>query len=250
MYFYHNLNDQITGVPVLNNSESVDIAKDKLYSLQILAQNGIGVPKTILLRFPLIGVDAIIKRLGLPLIIKCLSGMQGKGVFMAKTKDELQTYCDLLESVNPNHPMIFQECLLHSLGRDIRVLVINGKVVGAMMRKNDDDFRANIHRGADGTSFSLPESAEFMALQSAKLLNLDIAGVDLLFDDKKGRKFRICEVNSSPGMEGFEKATGLDVPRAVVSLVRYKCGIAPPNEDDEDEHDHRKQDENDQKCDK
>lgn len=90
----------------MNGSESVEIAKDKLYSLQILAQNGIAVPKTILLRFPLSnGVEPIIKRLGLPIIIKCLSGMQGKGVFMAKTKDELQTYADLLESVNPNHPM-------------------------------------------------------------------------------------------------------------------------------------------------
>lgn len=130
----------------------------------------------------------------------------------------------------------------HSLGRDIRVLVINGKVLGAMMRSNDEDFRANIHRGAEGTVMELPESAEFMALQSAKLLGLDIAGVDLLFDDKKGKKFRICEVNSSPGMEGFEKATGLDVPKAVVSMVRYKCGIAPQNEeneDDEDEQEHK-----------
>ena len=210
----------------------MEAAKDKLYSLQILAQNNIPVPKTILLRFPC-NVEYVIKRLGLPIIIKCLSGMQGKGVFMAKSKDELQTYCDLLESVNPNIPMIFQECLTHSLGKDIRVLVINGKVVGAMMRSNDQDFRANIHRGGAGNVFELNDNAEFMALQAAKLLGLDIAGVDLLFDDKKGKKFRICEVNSSPGMEGFEKATGLDVPQSVVSLVRYKCGIAPQPKDDD-----------------
>jgi len=224
------------GVPVLNKSEAVEAAKDKLYSLQILAQNKIPVPKTILLRFPL-NVEYVIKRLGLPIIIKCLSGMQGKGVFMAKTKDELQTYCDLLESVNPNIPMIFQECLQHSLGRDIRVLVINGKVVGAMKRANDTDFRANIHRGAAGSLFKLNQHAEFMALQAAKLLDLDIAGVDLLFDDAKGKKFRICEVNSSPGMEGFEKATNLDVPAHLVSLVRYKCGIAPPTEPDDSDDD-------------
>jgi len=230
------------GVPVLNKSEAVEAAKDKLYSLQILAQNKIPVPKTILLRFPL-NVEYVIKRLGLPIIIKCLSGMQGKGVFMAKTKDELQTYCDLLESVNPNIPMIFQECLQHSLGRDIRVLVINGKVIGAMKRSNDEDFRANIHRGGEGSAFKLNQHAEYMALQAAKLLGLDIAGVDLLFDDPKGKKFRICEVNSSPGMEGFEKATGLDVPASLVSLIQYKCGIAPPIEADEEDDavDHGKQ---------
>ena len=87
-----------------------------------------------------------------------------------------------------------------------------------------------------GLKFELNENAEFMALQAAKLLGLDIAGVDLLFDDTKGKKFRICEVNSSPGMEGFEKATGLDVPKFVVSLVRYKCGIAPPHDDEEEDN--------------
>mmetsp|Transcript_63222 Transcript_63222/g.100519 ORF Transcript_63222/g.100519 Transcript_63222/m.100519 type:complete len:348 (+) Transcript_63222:68-1111(+) len=224
------------GVPVLNKSEAVDSAKDKLYSLQILAQNKIPVPKTMLLRFPL-NVEYVTKRLGVPIIIKCLSGQKVTNVFLAKTKDELQTYCDLLESVNPNIPMIFQEFLQHSFGRDVRVVVINGKVVGAMMRSNEHDFRANIHRGGVGSPFKLNNHAEYMALQTAKLLGLDFAVIDLLFDDAKGKKFRVSHCNSSPVLETFEKVTGLDVAGSLITMIRYKCGIAPPIElEEEDEN--------------
>jgi len=213
-------------VPVINASQGIEDVKDKLYSLQILAQNNIAVPKTILLKFP-VNVKYVVKRLGVPIIIKLLSGMQGQGVFMAKTEAELQTYCDMLEAVSPNARMIFQECITTSLGRDLRVLVIGGKVVGGMLRCNDKDFRANIHRGAQGTLYKLPRTAEYLALSATRVLNLDIAGVDLLFDDEEGTKFRICEVNSSPGFEGFEKATGADVPEHLILYVCLKCNISP-----------------------
>jgi len=213
-------------VPVINASQGIEDVKDKLYSLQILAQNNIAVPKTILLRFP-VNVKYVIKRLGLPIIIKLLSGMQGLGVFMAKTDAELQTYCDMLEAVSPDARMIFQECITTSLGKDLRVLVVGGKVIGAMKRANEKDFRANIHRGAEGSLYKLPRAAEYLALSVTKVLNLDIAGVDLLFDDEEGTKFRVCEVNSSPGFEGFEKATGANVPEYLISYICLKCNISP-----------------------
>jgi len=146
---------------------------------------------------------------------------------MAKTEAELQTYCDMLEAVSPDARMIFQECITTSLGRDLRVLVVGGKVIGAMKRCNDKDFRANIHRGAEGTTFKLPRSAEYLALSAVRVLNVEIAGVDLLFDDEEGTKFRVCEVNSSPGFEGFEKATSANVPEHLISYVCLKCNISP-----------------------
>jgi gamma-F420-2:alpha-L-glutamate ligase len=214
-------------VPIMNGPEAVETVKNKLYTLQILAQNGIPVPKTILLKFP-VNLTYVIKRLGIPVIIKLLSGMQGKGVFIARTEDELQTHIDMLESVKPEAQMIFQECMTHSLGTDVRVLVVGGKVIGAMKRTNHGkDFRANIHRGGVGSLYHLPANAEYIALSAVRLLGLDIAGVDLLFDNESHTRFRVCEVNSSPGFEGFEKAVKTDVAKAIVSFVRIKCGFPP-----------------------
>jgi len=230
-------------VPVINSPTAIDTVKDKLFTLQILAQNDIPVPKTILLKHP-VNSKYVINKLGLPIIIKLLSGMQGNGVFMAETEKQLKTYCDLLVGVNPYAKMIFQECVKSSLGRDVRVLVVGGKIVGAMMRSNDSDFRANIHRGATGTNFKLPSRGEYLALATTRILGLDVAGVDLLFDDANGKHFKICEVNSSPGFEGFEKATGLNVSKYLKAYIQLKCNIPPPREDDDDTDDETKNEQN------
>lgn len=216
------------GVPVINSSEAVVTVKDKLFTSQILGQKHIPIPKTFLLKHP-VNTKYVVKVLGLPVIIKLLSGMQGKGVFIAHTREELKTYCDMLEAVSPSSQMIFQECITNSLGKDLRVLVVGGKVIGAMKRMNDQDFRANIHRGGTGSSYKLHPNAEYLALTTARILGLDIAGVDLLFDNLEETEFKVCEVNSSPGFEGFEKAVSIDVPSQILSYIRVACAIPPEN---------------------
>jgi len=179
-------------VPVMNSPEAVMRVKNKLYSLQILAQNDIPVPKTILLKFP-VNTPYVVKRLGLPVVIKLLQRTHGKGVFLAKTEEELQTHIDMLESVKPDAQMIFQEFMNNSMGTDVHVLVIGGRVVGAVKRTSKGDFRSNVESQVE--AYKLPATGEYIALSVVRLLDLDIARVDLLFDNEAQTRFRVCNVN-------------------------------------------------------
>ena len=124
----------------------------------------------------------------------------------------------------------FQEFIKESFGRDLRVLVINGKVVGCMMRQSvDDDFRANITRGAGAKPVEMDEQMEFLSLESTKLLGLDIGGVDLLYDNSG---YKICEVNSSPGFSGMEKYTDIKVAEQIVTYVKHKIGYSDNRNED------------------
>ena len=126
--------------------------------------------------------------------------------------------------VNDKANLIIQEFISHAAGTDIRVFLIGGKIVGAMKRKSSDgDFRANITRGGSPQPIDLDSDAEFLAIQSSNIMNLDIAGVDLLID-KEG--FRICEINSAPGFQGLEKATGLNIAAEIVHFVEQKINLA------------------------
>ena len=190
------------GVILINGSYAIDNVKDKLYSQQILGQSNLPVPKTMLVKHP-IDVDFIQQSIGYPCIIKTLSGSFGAGVFMADNKTQLKQLLKMAEITNENYDIIIQEYVKDSYGKDLRVLVINGKVVGCMMRQSvDDDFRANITRGGEGIPYQITEDIEWIAGESSRLLDLDIAGVDLLFDNGG---YKICEVNSSPGFEGMDK---------------------------------------------
>ena len=121
-----------------------------------------------------------------------------------------------------NKEQLIQEYVKDSYGKDLRVLVINGKVVGCMMRQSiDDDFRANITRGGEGIPFQISEDIEWIAGESSRLLDLDIAGVDLLFDNGG---YKICEVNSSPGFEGMDKYCNTNIAEQIVTYVKYKIG--------------------------
>ena len=209
------------GVILINGSYAIDNVKDKLYTQQILGQSNLPVPKTMLVKHP-IDVDFIQQSIGYPCIIKTLSGSFGAGVFMADNKTQLKQLLKMAEITNENYDIIIQEYVKDSYGKDLRVLVINGKVVGCMMRQSvDDDFRANITRGGEGIPYQITEDIEWIAGESSRLLDLDIAGVDLLFDNGG---YKICEVNSSPGFEGMDKYCKTNIAEQIVTYVKYKLG--------------------------
>ena len=211
------------GVELINGSASIDTVKDKLYTQQILGESNLPVPKTLLVRHP-INVDFVERNIGFPIIVKTLSGSFGTGVFLAENKRQFQDLIKLAEITSKSYNIIVQEFIKDSWGRDIRVFVLNNKVVGCMMRQaTDDDFRANITRGGEGIPYQITEEIEWLGGESARLLHLDIAGVDLLFDNGS---YRICEVNSSPGFEGIDKYTNTNIAEQIVNYVKHKIGYS------------------------
>ena len=209
------------GVAVINSSDSIDNVKDKLYSHQILAQSNLDIPNTMLLKHP-IDIDFVEKHIGFPAIIKTISGSYGRGVFLAETKKQLRQLLTMAELTKPSYNIIIQEFIKDTWGKDLRVLVVNNKVVGCMMRQaTDEDFRANISRGGEGFPYEVNEQIEWLSIESSKALNLDIAGVDLLFDDSG---YKICEVNSNPGFEGMENFTKKNIAEEIVQFIKMKIG--------------------------
>ena len=211
------------GVILINGSNSIDTVKDKLYTQQILGESNLPVPKTLLVKHP-INVEFVENNIGYPSIIKTLSGSFGAGVFLCENRKQLQQLLKMAEITKPSYNIIIQEFIKESHGKDLRVLVVNGKVVGCMMRQSvDDDFRANITRGGEGIPYQIDDEIEWLGGESSRLLNLDIAGVDLLFD-KEG--YRICEVNSSPGFEGMDKYCKTNIAEKIVTYVTHKIGYS------------------------
>ena len=209
------------GVILINGSESIDAVKDKLYSQQILGQSNLPVPKTLLVKHP-IDVEFVERSLNYPIIVKTLSGSFGAGVFLVEDRKQLRQLMRMAEITKPSYNIIIQEFIEDSYGKDLRVFVLNGKVVGCMMRQStDDDFRANITRGGEGIPYQITEEIEFLSGECARLLNLDIAGVDLLFNNGG---YSICEVNSSPGFEGMDKFCKTNIAEQIVTYVKYKLG--------------------------
>jgi gamma-F420-2:alpha-L-glutamate ligase len=209
------------GVILINGSDSIDNVKDKLYTQQVLGQSSLPVPKTLLVKHP-IDIDFVESNIGYPAIIKTLSGSFGAGVFLVETRKQLTQLLKMAEITKPSYNIIIQEFIKESYGKDLRVLVINGKVVGCMMRQStDDDFRANITRGGEAIPYQIDDDIEWISGECARLLNLDIAGVDLLFNDGK---YVICEVNSSPGFEGMDKFTKTNIAENIVTYVKHKIG--------------------------
>jgi gamma-F420-2:alpha-L-glutamate ligase len=210
------------GVVVVNGSEAIDNVKDKLYTHQILAQSNLDIPKTMLLKHP-IDVNFVEKHLGFPVIVKTISGSYGRGVFIADGKKQLKQLITMAELTKKSYDIIIQEFIKDTWGKDLRVLVVNNKVVGCMMRRaTDDDFRANITRGGEGFPYEVNEQIEWLSSESSKALNLDIAGVDLLFDNGG---YKICEVNSNPGFEGMEVFTKKNIASEIVSFIKLKLGL-------------------------
>ena len=209
------------GVPVINSSEAIDNVKDKLYTHQILAQSNLDIPNTMLLKHP-IDISFVEKNIGFPVIVKKISGSYGRGVFLCENKKQLNQLVTMAELTKKSYDIIIQEFVKDTWGKDLRVFVVNNKVVGCMMRQaTDDDFRANLSRGGEGFPYEVNEQIEWLSSESSKALGLDIAGVDLLFQNGG---YKICEVNSNPGFEGMENFTKKNIAGEIVSFIKLKLG--------------------------
>ncbi len=210
------------GVPCINSSQSVETVKDKLYTQQILAEKNLPVPKTMLMKFP-VDAELIEQQIGFPVVIKAISGSQGKGVFLAEKKSHLVDLIQLIELTNPKFNLILQEFVQTSFGRDLRVFVIGGRVVGCMERMAaDTGFKANYSAGGTVRAHEVTPEIEWLATEAARILGLDIAGVDLLFD---GDHFKICEVNSSPGFQGLSSCCDVNIPAEIYHYIRIRYGM-------------------------
>jgi ribosomal protein S6--L-glutamate ligase len=197
-------------------SQAIVRSRDKLRSLQILSKNGLGMPKTAFTNFSKGGEKQLIEQVsGAPVIIKLLEGTQGLGVVLAETTKAAQSVVEAFHGLKAR--IIVQEYIKEAKGSDIRAFVVNGKVVGAMKRQGaEGEFRSNLHRGGVATVIKLSRAEKQAALNAAKALGLDVAGVDML---QSARGPLILEVNSSPGLEGIEGATGVNVAAEIVKFV-------------------------------
>lgn len=209
------------GVYSFNSSQSIENVKDKLYTLQILAQANLPIPKTILLKFP-VEPKIVKKHLKFPVVVKTLSGTQGMGVYLSTSQDSFEDLMHLIHAMNRSSNIILQEFIEKSEGRDLRVFVVGGRVVGAMERTaRQGSFKANCSIGGTAVMHEVTPEIEKLALAICRILNLEIAGIDLLFDHDG---FKICEVNSAPGFEAMEKYCRLDIAG---EIVRYMHEIFP-----------------------
>lgn len=205
-------------VPVINTASSIEMARDKLRTNQILANNGIHVPRTMMIRFP-VNYDLVEKEIGFPCVVKVVTGSQGNGVYLCDTRKDFKKLMGIAIGLGNKKVLIVQEYLGERVGEDLRVLVIGGKVIGAMRRISKDDFRANISQGGRGEPFPVTEEIDFLSRESSRLLGLDIAGVDLLFNNGS---FSVCEVNSNPGFKGFETYCNVNVADAITEYIKFK----------------------------
>lgn len=214
------------GVHTFNDSQSIDIVKDKLFTHQILAEHNLPVPKTMLVKYP-VDVDFVEKQLGFPVVVKTISGTQGSGVFLAETKSKFEDVMELINAYKQNANIILQEFIHTSKGQDLRVLTIGGRAVAAMRRMSkDDNFKANYSRGGQVEPFQLNPEIEWLATETSRVLNLDFAGIDLLFD---GEHFKICEANSSPGFEGLETICNVNIAEEIYNFLRVRLGMYAGN---------------------
>jgi len=206
---------EVQGVFPLNESVAIGRSRDKLRALQLLAREGIGLPVTAFAHDPRRAEDVIKEIGGTPCVIKLLQGTQGRGVILAETTASARSIIEAFSAANMN--ILVQEFIKEAGGTDIRALVVGGKVVASMMRLGRiGDFRANLHCGGKAEAAVITDEETRTALRSAEVLGLNVAGVDLL---RSNRGPVVIEVNSSPGIEGMERASGADVAGAMIEFL-------------------------------
>ncbi|TVZ24090.1 ribosomal protein S6--L-glutamate ligase [Dokdonia sp. Hel_I_63] len=196
-------------------SQALVRSRDKLRSLQILSRAGLGLPKTVFTNYSK-DVGQVVDGVGgAPLVIKLLEGTQGLGVVLADNKNSAESILEAFNGLQAR--VIAQEFIKEAGGADIRVFIVDGVVVGAMKRQGKEgEFRSNLHRGGSANVIELTDEEENAALKAAKAMGLGIAGVDLL---QSARGPLILEVNSSPGLEGIETATGKNIANYIIKYV-------------------------------
>lgn len=206
---------EMMGVFSTTESQSLVRSRDKLRSLQVLSRARLGLPKTVFTNYSKDVGEVIDHVGGAPLIIKLLEGTQGLGVVLAETKNAAESVIEAFNGLQAR--VIVQEFIKEAGGADIRALIVDGHVVGAMKRQGKEgEFRSNLHRGGTATVIQLSDDEENAAIKAAKAMGLGVAGVDML---QSSRGPLILEVNSSPGLEGIEHATGKDIARTIIRYI-------------------------------
>ncbi|PHR49241.1 MAG: 30S ribosomal protein S6--L-glutamate ligase [Fluviicola sp.] len=206
---------EMMGVFTCVKSRGLTDSRDKLRSLQLLTKSGIGLPKTVFTNYSK-NVESVIDSVGgVPVVIKLLEGTQGLGVVLADSKKAATSVLEAFNGLKAR--VIVQEFIKESAGADLRAFVVDGKVVGAMKRQGKTgEFRSNLHRGGSSQIIELSDAEEKAAVRSAKALNLGVAGVDML---QSSRGPLVLEVNSSPGIEGIERATHIDIAGEIIDYL-------------------------------
>ena len=212
---------EMMGVYCLNESQAIARSRDKLRCLQLLSRHDIGLPPTVYTR-QADHIPACIERVdGPPVVVKLLEGTQGIGVVLAETTRAASSVIEAFHGLEQN--ILIQQFIREAKGADIRALVVGRKVVAAMKRQAvAGEFRSNLHRGGTAKAMRLPPDYRKTALAAAKAMGLTLAGVDLI-ESAEGPM--VMEVNSSPGLEGIQKTTGVDVAAAIIELVEREAPI-------------------------
>lgn len=206
---------EMMGVFTTTESQALVRSRDKLRSLQVLSRARLGLPKTVFTNYSKSVGELIDHVGGAPLIIKLLEGTQGLGVVLAETRNAAESVIEAFNGLQAR--VIVQEFIKEAKGADIRALVVDGHVVGAMKRQGKEgEFRSNLHRGGTASVIQLTDEEENATIKAARAMGLGVAGVDLL---QSSRGPLILEVNSSPGLEGIEKATGKDIAKSVIRYI-------------------------------
>lgn len=210
----------LLNIPSILTSAALIRSRDKLRSLQLISKSGIGIPKSVFARHPKAGdVKNLIDDIGsTPVILKLLEGTHGTGVIKADSVASAKSAVEAFSGIKKD--LIVQEYIEESKGTDIRAFVVDGVVVGAMQRKGaEGEFRSNLHKGGVAQIVDLDKKTESLAIEATKLLGLTVAGVDILMS-KRGPL--VVEVNSSPGLKGIEKATGVNIAGKVIEIAEKK----------------------------
>ncbi len=208
------------GIFCANSWEAISKSRDKLFSSQLFSMNGIQIPITGFANSPLETNDLINMVNGAPLIVKLLEGTQGKGVVLAENSKAAESVINAFKSLKAN--ILVQEFIKEAGGKDIRCFVIDGKVVASIQREAaKGEFRANLHQGGTASVIKITPEEKKLAVKAAKVLGLSIAGVDIIRSNKGPL---VLEVNSSPGLEGIEQATGKDIAGMMIASIEKQLG--------------------------
>ncbi|MDI9819359.1 MULTISPECIES: RimK family alpha-L-glutamate ligase [unclassified Legionella] len=211
-----------SGVYTCNDSSAIETVRDKMLLSQLFAQSDLPFPKTMLVKFP-VSASVVKREIGFPLVIKNTSGARGIGIHLCESEISFIDLMELIASHGGNQQMILQEYIASSYGRDLRVFVLGGKVIGSMQRKAKNSFKANYSLGGEVFPYPLNDEIEQLAIACADLFNLKIAGIDLLFAEDG---FKICEANSSPGFKGMEQVMREDIAMQILEYVMRETEVA------------------------
>jgi len=207
------------GVETYNGSICIESVSDKMHTHQILCEHDLPTPITMLAKFP-VNIDLVEKHIGFPVVVKTLLGVNGTGVFLVETEDAFNDLMNLVGETNPDIQLIFQKYVAASRGRDLRVFIVDGEVLACMERRaKDGGFKANFSQGGAVEQFELSEEAKQIALKTSEVLDIRLAGIDLLFTDDG---FTICEANTFPGFKGLEQACDINIPKSIFESMQRR----------------------------